>query len=221
MAQADKPGRATRPDIHQAENAGKDKPGIGGFVEDHAAQPVTLMLQAASRGDKKAAAELVPLVYAELRRLAQSWMARTSPGQTLQPTALVHEAYLRLLGGEDPGWESRRHFFFAVSRAMRDILVEEARRKASLKRGGGRRRAQSENDMPAFEEPVENLLAIDEALDRLERDDPRKHRIVMLRFFAGLTAEETAGVMDISLRTVVREWRYIRAKLYKDLVEPA
>lgn len=190
-------------------------------MEDQAVQPVTLMLQAASRGDEKAAAELLPLVYTELRRLAKSWMAKTPPGQTLQPTALVHEAYLRLLGGEDPGWESRRHFFFAVSRAMRDILVEQARRKASLKRGGGRRRVQSEDELPAFEEPVEDMLALDEALKCLEQDDPRKHRIVMLRFFAGLTAQETAGVMDLSLRTVVREWRYIRAKLYKDLVEPA
>ncbi|MHC4137622.1 MAG: sigma-70 family RNA polymerase sigma factor [Planctomycetota bacterium] len=179
------------------------------------------MLQAASRGDEKAAEELLPLVYTELRRLAQSWMARVPPGQTLQPTALVHEAYLRLIGGEDPSWEGRRHFFFAVSRAMRQILVEQARRKASLKRGGGRRRVQADNDLPAFEEPVEDMLALDDALERLEREDPRKHRIVMLRFFAGLTAEETAGVMDLSLRTVVREWRYIRAKLYQEIVDPA
>ena len=221
MARQTSPVGPRGPTPSKARTRGRTSQEIAEFVGDQAAQSVTLMLQAASRGDEKAAAELLPLVYTELRRLAKSWMAKTPPGQTLQPTALVHEAYLRLLGGEDPGWESRRHFFFTVSRAMRDILVEQARRKASLKRGGGRRRVQSEDELPAFEEPVEDMLALDEALKCLERDDPRKHRIVMLRFFVGLTAEETAGVMDLSLRTVVREWRYIRAKLYKDLVEPA
>ena len=178
---------------------------------------MTLMLQAASRGDEKAAEELLPAVYDELRRLAESWMAREPPGRTLQATALVHEAYLRLLGGEDPGWESRRHFFFAVSRAMRQILVEQARRKASLKRGGGRRRVAADDRVLAIEEPVEDMLALDDALDRLEREDPSKIQIVHLRFFAGLTAQETARIMGVSLSTVEREWRYIRARLYKEL----
>jgi RNA polymerase sigma factor (TIGR02999 family) len=177
------------------------------------------MLRAARRGDEEAAAELLPIVYDELRKLADSWMARKPPGQTLQATALVHEAYLRLVGDEDGEWENRRHFFFAASRAMHDILVEEARRKASLKRGGGRRRVSPENLVVAFEAPGEDILALDEALGRIERDDPRKHSIVLLRFFAGLTAEETAKVMDLSLRTVEREWRFIRARLHKELTE--
>ena len=180
-------------------------------------QPLSLLLRQASRGDQRAAAELLPLVYSELRALARKKLAQTPPGQTLQPTALVHEAYLRALGGEDPGWEGRRHFFFAVSRAMRDILVEDARRKAALKRGGRRKRVCAENLAIATAAPVDDLLALDEALGRLEQRDPRKHRIVLLRFFAGLTAEETARVMDVSVRTAEREWRYVRAWLHKEL----
>ena len=181
---------------------------------------VTQMLQAASRGDAQAAAELLPLVYAELRKLADSWMAKLSPGQTLQPTALVHEAYLRLVRGDDSGWESRRHFFFAATRAMRDILVEQARRKASLKRGGDHKRVEPDNLVVAIEAPADDMLALDEALERLERDDLRKHQIVLLRFFAGLSEAETAEAMNISLRTVEREWRYIRARLHKELAGP-
>ena len=181
-------------------------------------QSVTLMLRAAARGDEHATAHLLPLVYDELRKLAASWMARLPAGQTLQPTALVHEAYLRLVGEADRGdWESRRHFLFAISRAMRQILVEDARRKLSLKRGGGRRRVEADESQAAIEPPVTDMIAMDEALDRLERDDPRKHQIVMLRFFAGLTMEETADVLEISLRTVERDWRYIRARLHREL----
>ncbi len=179
-------------------------------------QPVPLLLEAAGRGDEAAAAELLPVVYEELRRLARSWMARERAGQTLQPTALVHEAYLRLLG-EDSGWDSRRHFFFAVSRAMRQILVEQARRKSSLKRGGDRKRVPAAADVLIIEDPAEDMIALDHALDRLEREDPRKAQIVHLRFFAGLTAEETARILDTSLRTVEREWRYIRARLHSEL----
>jgi RNA polymerase sigma factor (TIGR02999 family) len=130
----------------------------------------------------------------------------------------VHEAYLRLIGAEHLPWENRRHFFFAAARAMRDILVEQARRKAALKRGGDRKRVKAENLAVPIEAPAEDMLALNEALARLEADDPRKHQIVLLRFFAGLTEEETAQVMDISLRTVQREWRYIRARLHRDLV---
>jgi RNA polymerase sigma factor (TIGR02999 family) len=220
-------GTSGCPPTIQPKSPGSTRHDLGRLVAEPADQRVTLMLEAASRGDESAAAELLPLVYEELRRLARSWMARRGPGQTLQPTALVHEAYLRLLGGKPPGsdWESRRHFFFAASRAMRDILVEQARRKASIKRGGGRRRVDAEHAEPAFEEPVTDMLALDEALKRLERDDSRKYRIVLLRFFGGLSARETAGIMDISLRTVEREWRYIRARLYQELAaaepEPA
>lgn len=189
-------------------------------LADLSEQPVTLMLQAAGRGDEQAAARLLPVVYDELRRIANAWMARKAPGQTLQPTALVHEAYVRLIGKTpEPDWQSRRHYFMAAARAMRDILVEEARRKAALKRGGDRKRVDADALQVAFETPPEDMLALNEALERLERDDPRKHQIVLLRFFGGLTAQETARVMDTPLRTVEREWRYIRARLRKELTE--
>jgi RNA polymerase sigma factor (TIGR02999 family) len=182
-------------------------------------QPVTQLLQAACRGDREAAAELVPVLYGELRKLADSWMAKLPEGQTLQPTALVHEAYLRLVEKGAGGWENRRHFFFAAARAMHDILVEQARQKASLKRGGDRKRVNADNLVIAVEAPAEDMLALHDALERLEREDPRKHQIVLLRFFAGLTEDEVAGIMDISVRTLQREWRYIRAKLHKELAE--
>jgi RNA polymerase sigma factor (TIGR02999 family) len=131
----------------------------------------------------------------------------------------VHEAYLRLVPRAGTGWENRRHFFFAAARAMHDILVEHARQKASLKRGGDRRRVNADNLIVAFESPAEDLLALSEALERLKGEDPRKHQIVMLRFFAGLSEEDTAEILDVSVRTVQREWRYIRAKLHKQLAE--
>jgi len=193
------------------------------FVEFFMAAPsdktVTQLLQAASRGDVQVAEDLLPLVYTELRKLADSWMAKLPPGQTLQPTALVHEAYVRLVGAEDTGWENRRHFFFAAARAMHDILVEQARRKAGRKHGGDHRRVDSDNLVMAIEAPAQDMLALNEALERLQRDDPRKHDIVLLRFFAGLTAQETAKVMKTSLRTVEREWRYIRARLHAELAD--
>ena len=178
---------------------------------------VTQLLKAAGDGDRQAAADLLPLVYAELRRLAQAWMARTPPGQTLQPTALVHEAFLRLVGRTDEGWSNRGHFFFAAGRAMRDILVENARGKARLKRGGGRRRVDFDNLVAALDAPVEDLLALDEAMQRLESEYPWEHRIVTLRFFAGLTNEETAQALDTPLRTIERDWRFARAWLHRAL----
>jgi RNA polymerase sigma factor (TIGR02999 family) len=178
---------------------------------------VTVLLQALARGEPNAAAELLPLVYAELRRLADSWMAKTPPGQTLQPTALVHEAYLRLVGGVELSWENRGHFFFAAARAMRDILVERARQKAAVRHGGGARRLDLDQLELAIDTPPDELLALEEALARLERDDARKHRIVMLRFYAGLTMEEIAQVLCSSRPTVDREWRYIRARLHREL----
>ncbi len=178
---------------------------------------MTQLLSAAGGGDSDAAAELLPLVYAELRRLASAYLGRSPPGQTLQPTALVHEAYLRLVGNIDPGWHGRGHFFGAAAQAMRQILVDRARAKASLKRGGGMRRVAPANLQAPLDAPAEDLLALDEVLTRLEQEDPRKHQIVMLRFFAGLTAEQTAEVTGASLRTVERDWQFARAWLRAEL----
>jgi len=183
-------------------------------------QVVTRVLHAATRGEPRAAEELLPLVYDELRNLARSRLAKQAGGQTLQPTALVHEAYLRLVGDADPGWDGRRHFFGAAARAMREILIEQARRKGSLKHGGGWRRANPDNLIVPVDAPAEDMLALVDALELLEREDPRKHEIVMLRFFAGLTAEETAEALNTPLRTVERHWRYARAWLHMRLTEP-
>lgn len=183
-------------------------------MTDQPAGAVTQMLRAAGAGDAQAAAELLPLVYSELHKLAEARMAKTPPGNTLQPTALVHEAYLRLVGSEDPGWTSRGHFFAAAAQAMRQILVDQARRKASRKHGGDRQRVDLGRAEPFIEPPAEDLLALDEALKRLEEADPRKGKIVMLRYFAGLTNEETAAALDISVPTVERDWRFIRTFLY-------
>ena len=180
---------------------------------------VTLVLNAAAAGDREAGAKLLPLVYGELRKLARARMASLAPGQTSQPTALVHEAYMRVIGRADPGWEGRGHFFGAAARAMRDILVEQARRKASLKRGGDRKRFDLEDADLAIEPPGDNVVALDEAIKRLEADDPRKGQIVNLRYFAGFTAQETAATLGVSVGTVEREWRYIRAWLYTQLSE--
>jgi RNA polymerase sigma factor (TIGR02999 family) len=178
------------------------------------------MLQAAGQGDAQAAADLLPLVYAELRKLARARMAKTPPGNTLQPTALVHEAYLRLIGREEPTWGGRAHFFAAAARAMRDILVEQARRKARAKHGGDRKRLKLEDVEPVIEPPAEHVLALDEALGQLEQADPRKGRIVMLRYFAGLTSEEIAAALEISVRTVEREWRSSRTFLHDFMSNP-
>jgi len=166
-----------------------------------------------------AAEKLLPLVYDELRKLAQARMAHLAPGQTLQPTALVHEAYMRIVGDADPGWDHRGHFFGAAAQAMRDILVEQARRRASLKRGGDRQRVDAEHAEPAIEAPTDDVLAVHEALERLEAEDPRKRRIINLRYFAGLSNEETAAAMGVSVGTIEREWRYIRAWLKRELGE--
>ena len=180
---------------------------------------ITRALQAVGRGDRQAAEDLLPLLYDELRRLAGSKLAHEPPGQTLQPTALVHEAYLRLVGTEDPGWENRGHFFAAAAQAMRRILVEAARRKARPKRGGDRERVDLEAADMAIEPPGEDLVALDEALKRMEADDPRQGQIVNMRYFAGLTNEETATALAISVSTVESEWRYIRRRLFNELSE--
>jgi RNA polymerase sigma factor (TIGR02999 family) len=182
---------------------------------------VTPYLLAAQAGDREAADQLLPLVYDELRKLARARMARLPPGQTSQPTALVHEAYLRLLGKEDLQLEGRRHFFFAAARAMRDILVEQARRKAGPTRGGDRRRVELGEGAVTVEPPVDDVLALHEALTDLEKDDPLKAEIVNLRFFAGMSVPETAQVLGMSERTLHRHWRFIKAWLKSRLGDPA
>lgn len=185
---------------------------------------VTLMLSAVAAGDSQAAEDLLPLVYEELRSLARSRLAKVPAGNTLQPTALVHEAYLRLVqsGSDetDPHWRHRGHFFGAAARAMRDILVEQARRKAGPKAGGGHARVNLDDaaeHTPLIEPPVSDILALNDALTRLEKLDPRKSDVVMLRYFAGLTNEQVALAMGVSLPTVERDWRFVRSWLQKEL----
>jgi RNA polymerase sigma factor (TIGR02999 family) len=180
-------------------------------------QPVTELLRAAQAGDAGAGERLLAVVYEQLHQLARARMASLPPGQTLQPTALVHEAYLRLTDKSDAAWESRRHFFFAAARAMRDILVEQARRKAGPVRGGGRHRQELDEACAVVEPPGEDVLAVHEALEELERQDPAKAQIVLLRYFSGLTSAETAEVLGLAERTLDRQWRYTRAWLLKRL----
>ena len=160
-----------------------------------------------------AAAELLPTLYAELRHLAGALSVRLTPGQTLQPTALVHEAYLKLVRDQDPGWEGRRHFFGAAAQAMREILIDQARRKASVKHGGHGRRIELTEGLALIEPPTDDLLALDEAIQRLQGEEPRLGEIVQLRYYAGLSLEETASVVGRSVRTITREWRQARAWL--------
>jgi RNA polymerase sigma factor (TIGR02999 family) len=175
---------------------------------------VTHILSAIDRGDPKAAEQLLPLVYDELRRLATSKMAREARGQTLQATALVHEAYLRLLDGESSQkWNSRGHFFAAAAEAMRRILVERARHKRSLKAGGGRRREELPDIEMAVAAPHLDLLALNEALTKLELQDKRRAELVKLRFFTGLTIAEAAQVLGISESTADNDWAYARSWL--------
>ncbi len=179
---------------------------------------VTELIDAAVAGDRHAADDLLPLVYDELRRLAAHRLAQEKAGATLEPTALVHEAYLRLVGGGSPGWKGRGHFFGAAARAMRHILVEEARRKRADKRGGRRPRVPLEEFHRIGESP-EDVLDLDDALTRLAQDEPAKADLVQLRFFAGLTTAEAAETLGISVATAERWWSYARAWLYNDLQE--
>ena len=178
---------------------------------------VTRILNAIEQGDARAANELLPIVYQELRRLAAQRLAHEKPGQTLQPTALVHEAYLRLVGGEVRDWDSRGHFFAAAAEAMRRILIEQARRKQRVKHGGGRKRFYLEGaDLPS--EPVsDDLMALNEALDKLSAEDKVKADLVKLRYFAGLTVEQAGGMLGISRATADRYWSYARAWLYDEI----
>ena len=180
---------------------------------------VSEVLQAAQAGDPDAMPRLLSLVYDELRQLAAAQMARLKPGQTLQPTALVHEAYLRLAGKADLHLEGRKHFFFAAARAMRDILVERARSKAGPKRGGGRRRVVLDEGVALTEPPPDEVLALHEALADLEKEDPLKAQIVHLRYFTGMSMQETAAVLGLSERTAHRHWRFAKAWLKSRLGE--
>jgi RNA polymerase sigma factor (TIGR02999 family) len=179
---------------------------------------VTELLSALGSGDRAAAAELLPLVYHELRKLARARMA-AEPAQTLQPTALVHEAYLRLVGedGEGSRWDGRGHFFGAAALAMRRIMVERARARGQLKRGGNRHRIALEDDAVATEREGEEILALDGALDRLAEVDERQAQIVMLRYFVGLTIAQTAAALGFSEATIRKEWTVARAWLYREV----
>jgi RNA polymerase sigma factor (TIGR02999 family) len=178
---------------------------------------VTRILQSIGSGDPKAAEELLPLVYEELRRLATHRMAHEAPGQTLQPTALVHEAWLRLVGNENVKWDGRAHFFGAAAEAMRRILVDRAREKKALKRGGDLKRVDLDGLDLASPMPDDELLALDEALDRLSTVDTRAAEMVKLCFFVGLTQPEAARELGISLSTAERVWGFGRAWLLREV----
>ena len=178
---------------------------------------VTRLIEAAQGGDRHAAAELLPLVYDELRKLAAARMAAETPGHTLSATALVHEAYLRLVSRpEDDHWNGRGHFFAAAAEAMRRILVERARQRTALKYGGGSRRVPL-CDLGQIEQTPDGLLAVDEALDRFALEDPQKADLVKLRFFGGRTMPQVAAALGISLATAERWWTYAKAWLVAEL----
>jgi RNA polymerase sigma factor (TIGR02999 family) len=178
---------------------------------------VSRLLNATAQGDPHAAAELLPLVYDELRRLAAQRLAQEAPGQTLEATALVHEAYLRLVGDRRDAWDNRRHFFAAAAEAMRRILVERARRKRRVRHGGGKRRIDLEAACSLVQPPSDDLLALDEALSRLAALNATRADVVKLRFFAGLTMAEVAQALGLSLPTAERYWAFARTWLYAEL----
>ncbi len=178
---------------------------------------VTRILNAIEQGDAKAAEQLLPLVYDELRRLAGYKMANEAPGHTLQATALVHEAWLRLVGSKQQSWENRTHFFAAAAEAMRRILVEHARRKQSLKRGGGAGHDELDESALVLTAPPDELLAVHEALDKLATEDPPAAELVKLRYFVGLTMEESASALGMAHRTAERLWTYARVWLRREM----
>lgn len=178
---------------------------------------VTRILESAQNGDSKAADELLPLVYSELRKLAAAKMAQERPNQTLQPTALVHEAWLRLVGNQNQQWNGRAHFFGAAAEAMRRILIERARRKAAVKRGSGCVHVDLDQVDIAADANSDTLLVVDEALEKLQREDPRAAELVKLRFFSGLTLEEAGEVLGFSERSAKRCWAFARAWLYAEM----
>jgi RNA polymerase sigma factor (TIGR02999 family) len=178
---------------------------------------ITRVIQAIQHGDPKAADELLPLVYEELRKLAASRMANEAAGNTLQPTALVHEAWLRLVGNDNPAFAGRAHFFAAAAEAMRRILIDRARRKAALRHGGGQVRVDIQQIDLAAPDADEQLLAVNEALDKLAVQDPVEAELVKLRYFVGLTTEEAAHLLNISPRTARNYWAHARTWLYHQI----
>ncbi|MGA9779501.1 MAG: sigma-70 family RNA polymerase sigma factor [Verrucomicrobiia bacterium] len=185
-------------------------------MPDEISSDITQMLQAMNRGGQTAE-DLLPLVYSELRRLAASHMAQAAPGQTLQATALVHEAWLRMVGAGDRNWENRVHFFSAAAKAMRHILIGNARRKLRLKHGGGQLRVDIDELNLAAATPDDKILLMDEALERLEAEDPDKARIVVLKFFGGLTNQEVARILGVTERTIERQWAFAKAWLFQNI----
>jgi RNA polymerase sigma factor (TIGR02999 family) len=184
------------------------------------AHEVTQILNAAHHGDAKAAEELLPLLYQELRQIAAGKMAGEAAGHTLQPTALVHEAWLRLVGGNQQAWPSRAYFFAAAAEAMRRILVEHARRRQSLKRGGEFEREELTESLLVLNAPPDELLAVNDALEKLAAEDKAAAELVKLRYFVGMTMEETASVLDMAPRSAERLWSYARAWLQREIRKP-
>jgi RNA polymerase sigma factor (TIGR02999 family) len=180
---------------------------------------VTRILNAIEQGDAQAADKLLPLIYEELRILAAQKMSHELPGQTLQATALVHEAYIRLVGEETSNWDSSGHFFAAAAEAMRRILVDNARRKRSIRHGGNRQKLSLTEDFLAIEDQQDDLLALNEALDKLANEDPKLAELVKLRYFAGLTLDQIAKMMEIGRRTADRYWALGRAWLYQEITQ--
>jgi len=176
---------------------------------------ITLVLEAVKRGENLATEELFPVVYEELRRMAAARMAQETPGQTLQPTALVHEAWLQLVGEGGRSWQNRAHFFGAAADAMRRILIDKARRKSRLKHGGGQSRLDIDDLELAETTPDDNILLINDALERLEKEDPEQARVVVLKFFGGLTNLEVAESLGIAERSVDRQWACAKARLFR------
>jgi RNA polymerase sigma factor (TIGR02999 family) len=180
-------------------------------------EPVTQLLVAAGRGDARAGSRLWTVIYDELRRLARRQLAREGRDCTLESTALIHEAFLRLVGDEPVEWANRRHFFAAAARAMRHIRIDDARKRGRIKRGGDRQAEPLGDQLAAFDHDPTEVLAVDEALKKLEEVAPRQAEVVMLRYFAGLSVDETAQALGVSPRTVDYEWRFARAWLHREL----
>ena len=178
---------------------------------------LTRLMNLAAQGDSSASDAIVPELYEELRRLARWNMSRMPHGQTLQATALINEAWIRIAGRDDQEWECRKHFYFAAARAMRDILIEDARHKSAEKRGGGRRRVELEDLHLVVEAPTEHMLELDAALRHLENVDNEGFRLVMLRFFTGISMEETAALLETPVRSTERKWRFVRSWLRREM----
>jgi len=180
---------------------------------------ITMILEAIGRGERQASEDLLPVVYQELRRLAAARMAQEAAGHTLQPTALVHEAWLRLTGSGQQTWQNRAHFFGAAAEAMRRILIEQARRKSRLKRGGGKTILDIADFDLAAAIPDEKILLVNDALETLKATDPEKAQVVLLKFFAGLTNDQVAEILNVNEKTVRRQWEFAKAWLFEHISE--